>query len=270
MAPSKWDDEDESTPPSSPPLMAAARRKFDDEEDSDEVLDSWDAAEDSEVEREKKAKEEAAKAKAEAEAAAQKKSKAQRIEEHKARRLVEEEDESSEEEEEEDLATQRARLKRTEQESDLKHAEDLIGDIDLNRSRATPKMAVISDTSDPTKSIDLSTIPLFKPGTKAQFTTLTNTLAPLLAAQSKKPPYALWVQEFAKQLVKELPSAEIKKVASALTAASNEKLKEEKAADKGGKKSKAAKTKTSLVTTRSNRSDLTAYDGDELDEDDFM
>ncbi|EEP83000.1 predicted protein [Uncinocarpus reesii 1704] len=231
--------------------------------------ESWDAAEDSEVEREKKAKEAAAKAKAEAEAAAKKKSKAQRINEHRARRQADAEEEESSDEEE-DAAEQRARLKRTEQDSDLKHAEDLFGDIDLNRSRSAPKTAVVSDTGDPTKSIDLSSIPLFKPGTKAQFTALTNTLAPLLAAQSKKPQYSLWVQDFAKQLVKELPSTEIKKVASALTAASNEKLKEEKAADKGGKKTKAAKTKTSLVTTHSNRMDTTAYDGEDLDDDDFM
>lgn len=66
-----------------------------------------------------------------------------------------------------------------------------------------------------------------------------------------------------------MPSHEIKKVASSLTAASNEKMKEEKAADKGGKKSKAAKTKTSLVASRETV-DTTAYDGDDLDDDDFM
>ncbi|KMU88780.1 hypothetical protein CIHG_06448 [Coccidioides immitis H538.4] len=162
MAPSKWDDEEESTPPSTPPPFVA-RRKFDDEEDSDEVLDSWDAAEDSEVEREKEAKAAAAKAKAEAEAAAQRKSKAQRIAEHKARRALDEEESS----EEEDAAEQRARLRRTEKESDLKHAQDLIGDIDLNRNRSAPKATVISDPNDPTKSVDISAMPLFKPGTKA-------------------------------------------------------------------------------------------------------
>ena len=47
------EDEDSSTPPSSPPLAAAVprRSKFDDEEAEDsDVLDSWDAAEDSEGE----------------------------------------------------------------------------------------------------------------------------------------------------------------------------------------------------------------------------
>jgi translation initiation factor 3 subunit J len=48
---------------------------------------------------------------------------------------------------------------------------------------------------------------------------------------------------------------------------SNEKMKEEKAAEKGGKKSKAAKTKPSVVATKdiSSRADTMAYD-DGLDE----
>jgi translation initiation factor 3 subunit J len=239
---------------------------------SSQVLESWDAAEDSEVERDQDAKAAAAKAKAEAEAAAKKKSKVQRIEEHKANRRKQQEEESSDESDsDEDAATQRARLRKTEQESDLKHAEDLFADIDLNQKRAARPAAVISNSNDPTQSIDLAALPLFKPSTKTQFTTLTNTLIPILTAQSKKPQYALWVQEFARQLVKELPSSDIKKVASTLTTASNEKLKEEKAAEKGGKKSKAAKTKVALVAARdTGRADLTVYGGDDLDEDDFM
>ncbi|EGE06041.1 hypothetical protein TEQG_05155 [Trichophyton equinum CBS 127.97] len=226
-------EDEESTPPSSPPPVAAvARRKFDDEEDSDDVLDDWEAAEDSEVEREKAQKAAAAKAKAEAEALANKKSRSQRIAEHQAaaaRRRAEEESEE-ESDSEEDLAAKREKLRRTEQDADLKHAEDLFGDIDLNRTR--------------------------------------NRTAPNKSA--KKPAYTLWLQDFTKQLVKDLPSQEIKKIASAMTAASNEKLKEEKAADKGGKKTKAAKTKTSLVATRG--ADLNAYDdvGDDLGDDDFM
>lgn len=164
-----------------------------------------------------------------------------------------------------------ARLRRTEKDSDLKHAEDLLGEIDLNRNRGTPKAVVIGDASDPTTAIDLSALPLFKPTTKDQFTTLTNTLIPLLTANAKKPQYALWAPEFAKQLVKDLSSAEVKKVASALTTLSNEKMREERAADKGTKKSKAAKTKASLVTQRDfGKIDTTVYEGDDLDDDDFM
>ncbi|KAJ3519469.1 hypothetical protein NM208_g14118 [Fusarium decemcellulare] len=62
-----------------------------------------------------------------------------------------------------------------------------------------------------------------------------------------------------------MPSEQIKKLASSITALGNEKMREEKAADKGGKKTKAAKTKTSLVTGRANAADTSAYD----DNDDF-
>ncbi|RAK82439.1 eukaryotic translation initiation factor 3 subunit J [Aspergillus fijiensis CBS 313.89] len=266
MAPSKWDDEEESVSP--PPV--AARRKFDDEEE-DDVLDSWDAAEDSEVEREKAAKAAEAKAKAEAEAAANKKSKAQRIQEHKATRKAQA-DAESEEDSEEDEAERRARLRKTEKDADLKHAEDLFGDIDLNRmrNRGAPKAVVIGDSTDPTQAVDLSAMPLFKPTTKDQFARLSATLTPLLTVHSKKPQYALWAQEFVKQLAKELPSGDVKKMASGLTTLSNEKMKEERAADKGNKKTKAAKTKVSLVAARENHIDSNSYDDDGLDDDDFM
>lgn len=70
--------------------------------------------------------------------------------------------------------------------------------------------------------------------------------------------------------MKELPSAEIKKVASALTTASNEKMREERASDKGNKKSKAAKTKISLNASRDAQPDTSQYDDDGLGDDDFM
>ncbi|KAL4808530.1 eukaryotic translation initiation factor 3 subunit J [Aspergillus unguis] len=267
MPPSKWDEEEEDSV--SPPPVAA-RRRFDDEEE-DDVLDSWDAAEDSEVEREKAAKAAEAKAKADAEAAANKKSKGQRRAEHIETRRKQAEEEDDESDSDEDEAEKRARLRRTEKDSDLKHAEDLFGDIDLNRNRGKNKTVVVHDASgDPTQAVDLSAMPLFKPTTKDQFAKVTSTLAPLLATQSKKPQYALWLPEFAKQLAKELPSGDIKKVASALTTLSNEKMKEERAADKGSKKSKAAKTKVSLVASRDNRIETTSYDDDGLGDDDFM
>ncbi|KAF7116387.1 hypothetical protein CNMCM5793_004631 [Aspergillus hiratsukae] len=267
MAPSKWDDEEDSSSPPPPPVVA--RRKFDDEEEED-VLDSWDAAEDSEVEREKAAKAAAAAAKAEAEAAARKKSKAQRIEEHREERRKQAEENASEDDSDEDEAEKRARLRATEKEGDLKHAQDLFDDIDLNRNRGAPKAVVISDSADPTQAVDLSAMPLFKPTTKDQFTRLTTTLIPLLTAHSKKPHYALWALEFTKQLVKELNSGDVKKIASALTTISNEKMREERAADKGSKKTKAAKTKVSLVASRDNKIDATPYDDDGLDDGDFM
>jgi len=263
MPPSKWDEEESD----SPPPVVAPRRRFDDEEDED-VLDSWDAGEDSEVEREKAKKAEEAAAKAKAAAAANKKTKAQRIEEHREQRR--QEAGSNDESGSEDEADRRARLRRTEQDADLAHAEDLFGSVDTKRNKGAPKAIVISDQTDPTKSIDLSSMPLFKPTTKDQFTRLSEALIPLLTPHSKNPQYTLWAQDFTRKLVKELPSAEIKKIASALTTASNEKMREERAADKGNKKTKAAKTKISLNASRG-PVDNTNYDGDDgLAEDDFM
>ena len=272
------------------------RRKFNDEEDSDDVCsptssyviclvlclhtftqvaDNWDEAEDSEVEREKAAKAAAAKLKAEADAAASKKPKSQRIEEHREearrRRAAEEEETSSEEEDE---AEKRARLRQTEQEADLKHAQDLLENVGMGpKTRSAPNKAlIIEDRVNPGQAIDLSTISIFKPATKSQFEALSNTLVPLLTAVSNQPYYSLWVQEFVKKICAELPSAEIKKAASGLTALSNEKLKEEKAQDKTGKKSKAAKSKSTLAAGRDigrGVADTTSYE-DGLADNDFM
>lgn len=235
-----------------------------------QVLDSWDAADDSDAEREKASKAKEAEAKAKAAAAANKKTKAERIEEHRDQRKREADD-ADDFDADETEAERRDRLRRTEKDADLQHASDLIGDIDLNRNRGAPKAVVVTDTANPTNSIDLSSMPLFKPTTKDQFNRLSDVLIPLLTPHSKKPQYSIWAQDFARKLVKELPSAEIKKIGSALTTASNEKMREERAADKGSKKSKAAKTKVSLVAQRENQVDNNSYNGDDgLDDDDFM
>jgi len=221
------------------------------------------------VEREKAKKATEAKAKADADALANKKSKSQRIEEKRLetmrRKQQEEEDDSSSEDEDE--AVKRERLRRTEQDADLKHAEDLFGDIGISKDRSAPKTVVAADPSDPTSSVDLSSLPLFNPNTKDQFVKLRETLVPILAANSKKAQYTLFMQEFAKQVVRDLPSEQIKKIASGLTTLANEKMKEEKAAEKGGKKTKAAKTKATLVAGRDTalRADTTSYE-DGLDE----
>jgi translation initiation factor 3 subunit J len=225
-----------------------------------QVLESWDA-EDSEAEREKAKKAAEAKAKAEAEANANKKSKTQRIAGHqadRARQRAEAEEDSSDEETE---AQKKERLRRTEKDADLRHAQDLFADVGISNSRKTTTAgsAVPIDASDPTKTVDLSTLPLFNPSTKSQFQDLRETLVPILSNSSKKGSYVLFLQEFTKQLAKDLPSDHIKKIASTLTTLSNEKMKEEKAADKGGKKTKAAKTKTTLAGV--NRPNVSADTG---------
>jgi translation initiation factor 3 subunit J len=232
------------------------------------VLESWDAEDDSEVEREKARKAAEAKAKAEADARAKHKTKTQRIAEHQAanaqRRQQAEEEESSEEEDE---STRRARLRKSEKDSDLRHAEDLFGNLGISNNRAAGKHITLqSDPNDPTDAIDLSRLKLFDPNTKEQFATLRETLVPLISKNAKKAQYTLFMQEFAKQICKDLPSDQIKKIASGLTTLSNEKMKEEKAVEKGGKKTKAAKTKTSLSAARdiSHKADTTVYD--DLDE----
>jgi translation initiation factor 3 subunit J len=215
------------------------------------------------VEREKAKAAAERKAKADAEAAANKKTKAERIAEKKAQRKAEED---SDEESSEDEATRRERLRRTEQESDLKHAEDLFGNIGISNSRkvTTAANAVVIDSKDPTSTVDLTALPLFDPKTKLQFEKLRETLVPVLTSNSKKAHYVIFLQEFTKQLAKDLPSDQIKKIASGLTTLSNEKMKEEKAADKTGKKSKAQKTKVALVAGRnaSTTVDTSTYDDD--------
>lgn len=180
------------------------------------------------------------------------------------RKKMEDENESSSEEEDE--ATKRARVRKTEQEADLRNAEDLFGNVGLG-AKERGKPVVVADPKDPDNAVDLAAFPLFNPNTKDQFLKLRETLVPILAANSKKAQYTLFMQEFTKQIVKDLPSEQIKKIASGLTTLSNEKMKEEKAAEKGGKKSKAAKTKVGLVANRdtSSRADTTSY-GDGLDE----
>lgn len=167
----------------------------------------------------------------------------------------------------EDEAAKRERLRRTEQDADLKHAEDLFGNIGINKKSGTVKAAIVTDPSDPTSAIDLSKLPIFNPSTKEQFLKLREALTPILAANSKKAHYTLFMQEFTKQICKDLPSDQIKKIASGLTTLSNEKMKEEKAAEKGGKKTKAAKNKVALVANRdtSSRADTTSY-GADIDE----
>ena len=183
-------------------------------------------------------------------------------------------DSDSESEEDEEEADKRARLRQSEQDADLKHAQDLLAAADIHpRSKAVGgKPIVIEDKTQPGATVDLSKYALFRPATKAQFETLSDVLVPLLTASSSKAHYAIWVSNFVRQIYGDLPSAEIKKGASALTALSNEKLKEEKDKDKGGKKTKAANTKTTLSAGRDlgrGIADTTSYE-DGLEEGDFM
>ncbi|EME39709.1 hypothetical protein DOTSEDRAFT_91981 [Dothistroma septosporum NZE10] len=282
MAPSKapvsWDDDEsgsDSTTPSSPPAPAVnvRRGKFDDEEDED-VLESWDAAEDSEEEREKAKKAAEAKAKADALAKANQKPKSQRIEEKRNERLRQKAENLDLEDSEDDEATRREQQRQAEKDGDFAAAEDLFGGVGgVPESRSKAAKAVTVQASDaPEDKVDLAKLSIFSPNTALQFNKLREVLVPLLNQNGKKPHYELFMKEFTKQIVRDLNSEQVKKLASGLTTISNEKLKEEKAAEKGGKKTKAAKTKTSLNASRNlaSMADTGAYDDDGLDDGDFM
>jgi translation initiation factor 3 subunit J len=156
-------------------------------------------------------------------------------------------------------------MRAMEMDTDLANAEDLFGDLAVSSVKRAPvKPVAIVDPNDANNTIDLASLAIFNPQTKDQFLKLREALVPLLASNSKKGQYTLFMQEFTKQICKDLPSDQIKKIASGLTTLSNEKMKEEKLAEKGGKKTKAAKSKVALKAGRdvATRADTSTYDDD--------
>jgi len=147
----------------------------------------------------------------------------------------------------------------------------MFGNIGISKNRSAPKAVTVMEGDDPASAVDLSSMKLFKPANPAEWRKLNETLTGLLTANAKKPHYAIFMQDFAKQLVKDLSSEQVRKIATGLSTMSNEKMKEEKAAEKGGKKTKAAKNKPSVVAQKDvgSRADTMAYD-DGLEDDDFM
>lgn len=234
------------------------------------MADNWSDAEDDEEAAEKVKAQEKGRAEAAAkklqEEASNKKTGKQRIEEKIASRKnkpVEADDESSE-----DGSAIRARLRKTEKDADLKNAEALFSSMGVTE-RSAPIIA--EDPNHPGATIDLTTLPIFNPSNKESFVRLREALVPILQTASKKAQYPLFLQEFVRQISKEIGSEQIKKLASTLTTLANEKMKEEKVRDGMGKKTKAAKTKTTLNATRggAGKVDTNAYD-DNFADGDFM
>ena len=173
----------------------------------------------------------------------------------------------------EDEATKKERMRKMEKEADMKNAEALFGDIGINddkKAKGSERKATTIQLTpgDLGSAVDLSNVKLFNPTTLGQFNELREVVGPLIARNAKKPQYANFSIEFAKAIAKELPSEQIKKVASGLTTLSNEKMKEEKAAEKGGKKTKAQRGKVTLNAARDVAAgkDTRVYDDDGLDE----
>lgn len=271
-----WDDE-ESDGGSPPPVIK--KSKFDDEEEEAEVAESWDAAEDSEEEREKATKKAEAEAKKAAELAASKKSRAQRVAERQAEHAAEKARIEAESSDDEDPAVARELARQAELAADLASAGDLLGAVAVgsqNSRRLAADRSLIQHKTDTGEQVmlDLADLPLFQPKLKAEFDEIKNKLVPLFVNMQKKGHYPIFIQDFFRETVKGLSSEQIKKIGSSLTTLSNEKMREEKAADKGGKK-KTTKTKATVTlggagAGKSHTADTTNYDKEIDDYDDFM
>jgi translation initiation factor 3 subunit J len=119
----------------------------------------------------------------------------------------------------------------------------------LSAEQTSPNETAV-EISDTAPLVDLSNLPVFNPETRMDFEKLSETLVPLIRQNYRKEHYVPFLQDFTKRLAEDLPGEQIKKIASLLTAFSNEKAKMEKLAERHGKKSKE-KNKTSLITATS-------------------
>ncbi|KAK6357553.1 Translation initiation factor 3 subunit J component [Orbilia javanica] len=270
-----WDDEESDG--GSPPAIVK-KSKFDDEEEEGDVADAWDA-EDSDEEREKAAKKAEAEAKRQAELAANKKPKTQRIAERQAEHAAERARQEAAEEEE-DPATARERGRQAELAADLASAGDLLGAVaagSQNSRRVAADRSLIQHKTDTGEQVmlDLADLPLFQPKLKTEFDEIRNKLVPLFVNMQKKGHYPIFIQEFFRETAKGLSSEQIKKIGSSLTTLSNEKMREEKAADNKGKKTSKSKAKATVTiggsgAGKSHTADTTNYDNEIDDYDDFM
>lgn len=155
-------------------------------------------------------------------------------------------------------------MQQQEIESDLAHATDLFGAVGIGAgsggTQRTKPIAIV-DPKDPTRSINLADMDIFRPTTKAQFDQLRETLVPLLTANKSKGNYVMFLQEFTRALVKDLESEKIRTISSKMTTLANEKQKEEKEAQKSGKKKGKGKVGLAAASAKVvDAKDTTNYD----------
>jgi translation initiation factor 3 subunit J len=163
----------------------------------------------------------------------------------------------------EDPKLVKERSKAAELQSDLKNASDLFAEMHVHpRERANKQEPV---AAMPTK---LSDLPLFKPKTKQDFDNLRKTLVPLLTSLQEKNSlqFANFITDFCRDCCKPLSSDQSRKVASTISAVSNEKQREERL--NRGKKQKPMVKQASLKVNEDK--DTTNYGEFEDDDDDFM
>ncbi|ORZ30902.1 translation initiation factor eIF3 subunit-domain-containing protein [Catenaria anguillulae PL171] len=125
-------------------------------------------------------------------------------------------------------AERRARLQRQVEEEDAKHVEDLFG--------AGGPVPVVAK---PTAERNLLTL---TPRTKAEFDEYLNLVVERFADFEKRPLYAPFVDTLARKLCERMTKLEdIRKVASSLNALANDRQRQEKEAQKKGKKANTKK-----------------------------
>ncbi|KIO34698.1 hypothetical protein M407DRAFT_240516 [Tulasnella calospora MUT 4182] len=243
---SDWDASDgEGAAPnkiSAPAPKPLAKKKWaDEDEEEKEVASDWEASESEEEPPKKPA------VKPAAAPAPKKNTKALK------QAIAKKKDEDSGDTEDDmlDPAIKKRIERERELEADLKNASDLLGNTKIGSATA------------------LEDILKANPKTKDEFIKLSNDIIEVVAKRlQNKPLYAAFVEHHAKELARPLKDVDVRKVASGLTALSNEKQRELKEA---GKKKKA---KPALGSLKQAKNDVRAYD-EALDDfgnepDDFM
>ncbi|KAK9458582.1 Hcr1p [Lipomyces oligophaga] len=272
-----WDDEEDEVPSSLTP-----KSKWDDEEDSDDgVLDSWDASSDDSDDSENKKKTTATTAVP----AKKKVPLAQKIAEREAAKKAEQEERRKKLAElAESENDRRTRLRQAEIDADMDNAATLFGASSIDDSdiaagngslESDPKPAAAAVktvvAAPPLSSITLNSLPMFKAKSQAELDYLQDQLSEALKLLETHRNYASnFLPALLKAIAAPLNSEQVKKLASTLSAIGNEKLREERLAEKP--KSGKGKKKPSLAAASAkidDNIDTTNYD-QYNDFDDFM
>ncbi|CDO75177.1 hypothetical protein BN946_scf184866.g18 [Trametes cinnabarina] len=139
--------------------------------------------------------------------------------------------------------------------ADLSNAADLFGSVALGG----------------TSSKELDWLISAQPRTKEDFIEFSNQIVEtIIKRHMDKPMYATFLEHHVRALAMPLRDVEVRKVASGLTALSNEKQKEQRDKASGKKKPKATAKPTLGAAKPSSKLDTTVYDEALDDFDDFM
>jgi len=240
MSDVEWDDE--------PPSRTTAVKDRWEGEDEDDVKDNWDDENDEEVDENKPTDN----GQANAVPAKKKKSLKEKIAEKEEKKRLEQEQKRKEQEEEadmhqlspEEMATEKARQRQLQEESDLLLAMQTFG---------------VSDGVPVRGQIDG-----MEPLSKEDFDKFEELLRAKITKYEKSPHYVPFLENLFRQIAIDLEADDIKRLGSTLTALSNEKAKQQK-----GTKGKKKKQKASLVVGK-DTDDVLAETGGYDEYDDFL